>query len=219
MAQRSADATRSEAGGRDGTPLVFILVKSARSVTRRRHEKAWFHPSTHQRELISGQTASAEYRHRTERGMQTAQPVRSPIPPHQDSRGRQCSPAEKSLLRSQSNLHRGACGRSGACERQRLADLFLYELRSWPFWSLRGESLSGTVGDMNAPRATAEGSIQFHIGSPTVVPATEAARSHPHRPKAPGRTPCATCGPCSGANSANGTPTGPPTPPEIHRHK
>ena len=125
MGQRSADATRSEAGGRDGTPLVFILVKSARSVTRRRHEKAWFHPSTHQRELISGQTASAEYRHRTERGMQTAQPVRSPIPPYQDSRGRQCSPAEKSLLRSQSNLHRGACGRSGACERQRLADLFL----------------------------------------------------------------------------------------------
>jgi len=30
-----------------------------------------------------------------------------------------------------------------------------YELRSWPFWSLRGESLSGTVGGMNAPRATA----------------------------------------------------------------
>jgi len=38
---------------------------------------------------------------------------------------------------------------------------------------------------MNAPRATAEESIQFLIGSPTVVSATEAARSHPHRPKAP----------------------------------
>ena len=38
---------------------------------------------------------------------------------------------------------------------------------------------------MNAPRATAEGSIQFLIGSPTVVSGTEAARSQPRRPKAP----------------------------------
>ena len=50
---------------------------------------------------------------------------------------------------------------------------------------MRGESLSGIVGGMNAPRATAEQSIQFLIGSPTAVSATEAARSQPHRPKAP----------------------------------
>lgn len=38
---------------------------------------------------------------------------------------------------------------------------------------------------MNPPRATAEGYVQFLIGSPKVVSATEAARVQPDRPRAP----------------------------------
>ena len=43
----------------------------------------------------------------------------------------------------------------------------------------------GKFGGMNPPRATDDGYIQFLIGSPRAVSATEAARVQPERPNAP----------------------------------
>lgn len=50
---------------------------------------------------------------------------------------------------------------------------------------MRGAGCAGNVGGMNAPRATDDGYIQFLIGSPVAVSATEAARVQPDRPHAP----------------------------------
>ena len=44
---------------------------------------------------------------------------------------------------------------------------------------------TGNIGGMNAPRADDDGDIQFPIGSPTAVAATEAARVQPDGPRAP----------------------------------
>lgn len=44
---------------------------------------------------------------------------------------------------------------------------------------------AGIFGAMNSARVTPEDYIQFLIGSPAVVSATEAARVQPHRPRAP----------------------------------